>query len=87
MIGTILRSIFVDEAIASCSGRFGRCKSYSVGAGFRMLEFAVVSIIPTLISIYCNDTYKLFVSGVTTFFGMKCFARLVEAMNCYSINM
>ena len=78
--------IFVDSSIATCSEkRFGYTLSYLIGATFRLVEFGVVSVIPPLISIITSNKYKTIIAATLSFFGMKFFTKIVEALSQDSV--
>ena len=78
--------IFIDSSIATCiEKRVGLTWSYLVGGMFRFVEFGVVSSIPSLISIITSNKYKTIIAATVTFFGMKFFTKLVEALSQDSV--
>ena len=81
-----IRGIFIDMTIATCaSKRWGLNWGYSLGFLYRLIEFGVVSVIPPIILIETSTKYKTLIAAIASFFGMKFFSKLVEALSEDSI--
>ena len=82
----VISFIFIDSAIATCfEKRYGYMLSNLIGGAFRLVEFGVVSATPPLISIITSNKYNIIAAATLTFFGMKFFAKIVEALSQDSI--
>lgn len=75
----ILKLIFIDETITTCSAKScGSCGKYVSGFLFRALEFGTISAVPPIILINYSDKYSTIIAAIASFFGMKFFTKLIE---------
>lgn len=82
----ILKFIFIDEAIATCSAKScGTCGKYMIGFLYRVLEFGTISAVPPIILINYSDKYSTIIAAIASFFGMKFFTKLVEFLSQESV--
>ena len=81
-----VKEIFIDLSIVSCSEkRFGPKWSIFLGFVYRFIELGIVSGLPPFIVIYTHTKYKTVIAAVVSFFGMKFFKKLIEALSEDSI--
>ena len=81
-----IKDMFIDSDIVSCfEKRFGSNCSLFLGFIYRLLELGIVSGLPPFIVIYTHTKYKTVIAAVVSFFGMKFFKKLIEALSEDSI--